>query len=59
MKNKNMIDFNELRDRAYKNAVAHGWHEEELSDEHYLCLIISELMEAVQANRKFLHANRR
>lgn len=46
------MDLNNLRDRAYKNAVAHGWHEENLSNEHFLCLVISELMEAVQADRK-------
>jgi hypothetical protein len=44
--------LNELKDRAYKNAVAHGWHEEKLSNEHFLCLVISELMEAVEADRK-------
>lgn len=29
-----------------------------LSDEHFLCLVISELMEAVEADRKGMHANR-
>ena len=51
------MNLNELRDRAYKNAVAHGWHEESLSDEHFLCLVISELMEAVEADRKGKHAD--
>lgn len=46
------MDLNNLRDSAYKNAVVHGWHEENLSNEHYLCLVISELMEAVEADRK-------
>lgn len=41
-----------MRDRAYKTACEHGFHNEELSNEHYLCLIISELMEAVEADRK-------
>lgn len=50
--------LNELKDRAYKNAVAHGWHEEDLSNEHFLCLVISELMEAVEADRSEKHANR-
>ena len=53
-----MIELNELRDKAYRNAVVHGWHEENLSDEHFLCLVISELMEAVEADRKEMHANR-
>ena len=46
-----MIELNELRDKAYRNAVVHGWHEETFSDEHFLCLVISELMEAVEADR--------
>lgn len=50
--------LNELKDRAYKNAVAHGWHEEDLSNEHFLCLVISELMEAVEADRSEKHTNR-
>ena len=53
-----MIELNELRDKAYRNAVVHGWHDENLSDEHFLCLVISELMEAVEADRKGMHANR-
>lgn len=47
-----MKDLNELRDKAYQCAVEHGWHEQKLSNEHYLCLVISELMEAVEADRK-------
>ena len=53
-----MMNLNELRDKAYRNAVVHGWHEENLSDEHFLCLVISELMEAVEADRKGMHAKR-
>lgn len=48
----NNINLNELRDRAYKTACEHGFHDEELSNEHCLCLVISELMEAVEADRK-------
>lgn len=50
------MNLNELRDKAYQCAVAHGWHEENLSDEHFLCLVISELMEAVEADRKRKYA---
>ncbi|MBM6759441.1 hypothetical protein [Bacteroides mediterraneensis] len=50
------MNLNELRDKAYQCAVAHGWHEENLSNEHFLCLVISELMEAVEADRKGKHA---
>ena len=52
-----MKDLNELRDKAYQCAVEHGWHDEDLSDEHFLCLVISELMEAVEADRKGSHAD--
>lgn len=47
-----MKNLNDLRDKAYQCAVSHGWHEKDLSDEHFLCLVISELMEAVEADRK-------
>lgn len=46
------INLNALRDRAYKTACEHGFHDEEFSNEHLLCLVISELMEAVEADRK-------
>lgn len=46
------MDLNELRNKAYKTACEHGFHDEELSNEHCLCLVISELMEAVEADRK-------
>lgn len=52
-----MKNLNDLRDKAYQCAVAHGWHEDNLSDEHFLCLVISELMEAVEADRKGNHAD--
>ena len=43
----NNINLNELRNRAYKTACEHGFHDKELSNEHCLCLIVGELMEAV------------
>lgn len=39
------MNLNDLKDRAYKIAKAHGWHDQELSDETYLMLIISEIAE--------------
>lgn len=48
--------MNELRNQAYLCAIKHGWHEQNLSNEHCLCLVISELMEAVEADRKGKHA---
>lgn len=52
------INLNELRDRAYKTACEYGFHDKELSNEHLLCLVISELMEAVEADRKGKRADR-
>ena len=52
------MNLNKLRDKAYQCAVAHGWHDENQSDEHFLCLVISEPMEAVEADRKGMHAKR-
>ena len=49
-----MIELNELRDKAYRNAVVHGWHEENLSDEHFLCLVMSELNEENLSDEHFL-----
>lgn len=48
----NNIDFNQLRDRAYQCACDHGFHQLELSNEHFLMLVITELSEAVEADRK-------
>lgn len=54
----NNINLNELRNRAYKTACEHGFHDKELSNEHFLCLIISRLMKAVEADRKGKCADR-
>ena len=50
-------NLNILRDKAYKTACEHGFHEQELSNEHCFCLVISELMEAVETDRKGKRAN--
>ena len=50
-------DLNALRDECYKIACEHGWHDEEHSERHFLCLVISELMEAVEADRIDRHAD--
>ena len=52
------INWNELRDRAYQNAVNHGWHDEVHSDNHYMMLVVTELSEAVEAERKGKYAQR-
>lgn len=46
------MELNILRYRAYKTACEHGFHEEELSDKHFLMLVITELSESVEADRK-------
>lgn len=51
------MELNILRDRAYKTACEHGFHEEELSNRHFLMLVITELAEAVEADRKGYYAD--
>lgn len=45
------MNKNDLRDSAFDNARKHGFHDEEHSNKHLICLIVSELMEAVEADR--------
>ncbi len=52
------INLNELRNIAYKTACEHGFHDKRLSEEHCLCLVISRLMKAVEADRKGKRADR-
>lgn len=51
------MNLNKLRDEAYAIAKANGWHNEEHSDSHCLMLVITEIAEAVQADRKNLNAD--
>lgn len=46
------IKLNDLSQRAYETAKANGFHDEEHPLEHHLCLIITEIVEMVQADRK-------
>lgn len=50
-------DWNTLRDNAHNTAARHGFWDDEPSDDHFLCLISSELMEAVEADRKNIKGN--
>lgn len=43
--------------RAYRTACEHGFHDEKMSVEHFLMLVITEISEAVEADRRNLHAN--
>ena len=38
--------------RAYDTACSHGFHDRKLSDEHYMMLVLSEIGEMVEADRK-------
>ena len=51
------MNFDELTQEAFATAKAHGWHDEEQPDETYLMLIITEIAEGVQADRKDKHAD--
>ena len=38
--------------RIHANATAHGWHEEEKPGYHWLAMIMTEVAEAIEADRK-------
>ena len=52
----NTEELNALKYRAYNTAVEHGFHEEERPDAYWLGLVMSEMGEAINADRKGLHA---
>lgn len=56
--NMEKINWEELTERAYQNAKNHGWHEEAHSEYHYMMLVVTELSEAVEADRKGKYAQR-
>lgn len=51
------IDLNKLSKEIYEANKAKGFHDEKNSKEHMLCLVVSELMEAVEADRKCCRAD--
>ena len=53
------MDLQKLSQEAFATAKAHGWHDEKLPDETYLMLIITEIAEAVQADRKNFYISER
>lgn len=53
----NTEELNELKERVYKTAVAHGFHEEEKPDAYWLGLVMSEMGEAINADQKGLQAD--
>lgn len=44
--------LNRWAKEIHDNATAHGWHEEKHSPEHWLSLIMCEVAEAIEADRK-------
>lgn len=51
------MDLQKLSQEAFATATAHGWHDTDLPDETYLMLIITEIAEAVQADRNDKYAD--
>lgn len=46
------MNYNELKEKAHSNAVKHGFWKEKWSNEHCLMLVITEVAELVEADRK-------
>lgn len=53
----NTEELNALKERAYKIAVAHDFHNEVKPDAYYLGLVMSEMGEAINADRCGRHAD--
>lgn len=53
------MTINEMKDRAYKVACEHGWYDEDQPLIHHLMLVITELSEAVNADRRNKYAQRK
>lgn len=49
--------LNALKEKAHACAVEHGFHDDAKPDAYYLGLVMSEMGEAINADRKGLHAN--
>lgn len=46
------MNYNELSRKVHANAVKHGWWNNKLSNEHCLMLVLTEIAETVEADRK-------
>ncbi len=57
MNRPSLEELNRLRDECHKIACEHGFERKQYSEQHAMCLVISELMEAVEADRKDRHAD--
>lgn len=49
------MDLNKLKQEIHQNAIEKGFWEHELSEEHCLMLVITEVAEMVEADRKGMH----
>lgn len=45
------MDYEKYTKRAYDTACKHGFHDQELPDEHWLMLVVTEVAEMVEADR--------
>lgn len=48
----------ELKEEAFSIAKANGWHDIDYPDSHWLMLVITEISEAIEADRKGKHADK-
>lgn len=46
------MNYKELKEKAHSNAMNHGFWKEKQSNEHCLMLVITEVAELVEADRK-------
>ena len=49
------MNYNELAEKAHSNAVKHGFWDKKFNNEHYLMLVITEIAEMVEADRRGKH----
>lgn len=52
------MDINKLKEEAYQTAVDHGWYEQKRSVTHHIMMVITELGEAINADRSHKYADR-
>ena len=52
------MEINKLKERAYNIALKHGWYDEERSMIERTMMVLTELCEAVNADRNGKHADR-
>ena len=52
------MDINKLKEEAYQTAVDHGWYEQKRSITHHIMMVVTELGEAINADRSRKYAER-